>query len=125
MREAVEVAAAQISVTPSPIVATAPSPLKRPSPLVPLYVSFATLQALDIHSTHRALGQGSVEANPLMKGLAGNELALIGVKAAGTAAVLYASERIWKKNRAASVLFMVASNSAMAWVVRHNYGVSR
>jgi hypothetical protein len=60
-----------------------------------------------------------------MKGLAGNELALIGVKAAGTAAVLYASERIWKKNRAASVLFMVASNSAMAWVVRHNYGVSR
>ena len=97
----------------------------RPGPLVPLYASFATLQALDVHSTSRALDHGAVEANPMMKGLAGNPTALLAVKAAGTAGVIVASEKMWKKNRAAAVFFMVAANSAMAWVVQHNYRAVR
>lgn len=32
--------------------------------LVPLYASFAALQALDAHSTLRALGRGASETNP-------------------------------------------------------------
>ena len=98
-----------------------PASEPRPGALVPLYASFATLQALDAHSTSRALDQGAVEANPMMKGLAGNPTALLAMKAAGTAGVIFASEKMWKKNRAASVFFMVAANSAMAWVVQHNY----
>ena len=97
----------------------------RPGALVPLYASFATLQALDAHSTSRALDQGAVEANPMMKGLAGNPTALFAVKAAGTAGVIFASEKMWKKNRAAAVFFMVAANSAMTWVVQHNYRAVR
>lgn len=97
----------------------------RPGALVPLYASFATLQALDVHSTSRALDQGAVEANPMMKGLAGNPTALLAVKAAGTAGVIFASEKMWKKNRAAAVFFMVAANSAMAWVVQNNYRAVR
>ncbi len=66
------------------------APQPRPGALVPLYASFATLQALDVHSTSRALDQGAVEANPMMKGLAGNPTALLAVKAAGTAGIIYA-----------------------------------
>ena len=127
LREAAEVAATQLElVTPQPTAFVA-SPLRerRPAPLVPLYVSFTALQVLDIHSTSSAIDRGAVEVNPLMKGVAGSEIGMIAVKAAGTTAVVYASERMWKKNRMAAVIFMVATNSAMAWVVNHNYRAAR
>jgi hypothetical protein len=98
---------------------------RRPSALVPLYVSFSTLQVLDTHSTSRALSRGAAEANPLMKGIARSEIGMAAVKAAGTAGVIYASEKMWKKNKKAAVIFMVATNAAMAWVVQHNYRAGR
>jgi hypothetical protein len=98
---------------------------QRPRALVPLYVSFAALQGLDVHSTTRALRNGAVEANPLMKGLAGNPVALSAVKGAGAAGVIYASEKIWKKNKVAAVVFMVAANAGLAFVVQHNYRHAR
>src|SRR5690348_14223640 len=42
----------------------------RPAALVPLYISFAALEALDAHSTIAGLGNGAQEANPAMSGLA-------------------------------------------------------
>src|SRR5262245_2895082 len=119
--------AAQSQVVPTGISVARPGLASKPRPgaLVPLYASFATLQALDAHSTARALDQGAVEANPMMKGLAGNPTALLAVKAAGTAGVIFASEKMWKKNRAAAVFFMVTANSAMAWVVQNNYRAVR
>ena len=98
---------------------------KRPGALIPLYVSFGALQVLDAHSTSRALVRGGVEANPVMKGIAGNQAGMLAVKAAGTAGVIFASEKMWKKNKTAAVIFMVASNAAMAWVVQHNYRAGR
>jgi len=41
-------------------------------PLVPLYVSLAVLQALDVHATTCALNRGGVELNPLTRGVAHN-----------------------------------------------------
>lgn len=124
-----EAAQAQVVTTPAPAGITVARPghaqESRPGALVPLYASFATLQALDVHSTTRALDQGAVEANPMMNGIAGSPTALLAVKAAGTAGLIFASEKMWKKNRAASVFFMVAANSAMAWVVQHNYRAVR
>lgn len=127
LRGAAEAAAGQLAVVPpQPSVRVTPQRHEnRPAPLVPLYLSFSTLQALDIHSTSTALDRGATEANPIVKGLAHNELGMIAVKAAGTTAVIYASERLWKKNRVTAVIFMVAANSAMAWVVHHNYRASR
>jgi hypothetical protein len=127
LRETTEAAANQLAVvTPQPTVLVASLPREhRPAPLVPLYLSFGALQALDIHSTSSAIDRGAVEVNPFMKGLAGSEIGMIAVKAAGTTAVVYASERMWKKNRMAAVIFMVATNSAMAWVVNHNYRAGR
>jgi hypothetical protein len=98
---------------------------RRPRALIPLYVSFASLQGLDAHSTSRALRRGGVEANPLLRGLADRPVGLIAVKAAATTGVVYAAEKMWKRNKVAAVAFMAAANSAMAWVVQHNYRVSR
>jgi hypothetical protein len=103
----------------------APPRQHRPAPLVPLYASYASLQALDIHSTIRALQRGAVETNPVMKGIVAHEVGLIAVKAASGVAVIYATEKMWKKNRTAAVVLMVAANSAMGWVVQHNYRAVR
>jgi hypothetical protein len=123
--------AVAILATPASLPAPAPpsldttevtrAPERRPDSLIPLYVSFGALQALDIHSTWRAIDHGAVEANPVLKGVVGNQAGLVALKAAGTAGVIYASEKIWKRNRTASIVFMVAANSAMAWVVQNNY----
>jgi uncharacterized protein DUF5658 len=98
---------------------------RRPDALVPLYVSFSAFQVLDTHSTWRALDRGAVEVNPVLKGVVGNQVGLVALKAAGTAGLIYASEKMWKRNRTASIIFMVAANSAMAWVVQNNYRAVR
>ena len=113
------IAAAALS---SPVIAAVGRPhQRRPDSLVPLYVSFGALQALDLHSTFRALDHGAVEANPVLQGVVGNQAGLVALKAVGTAGVIFASEKMWKRNRTASIIFMVAANSAMAWVVQNNY----
>ena len=135
VREAVQAALEELAPAPLDKLATAPAaqppaqltPVqppaasKRPGSLVPLYVSFATLQALDVHSTRRALSRGAEESNPLMKGVAGNSGALLAVKAGGAVGVIFAAEKIWKKNKAAAVAFMVIANVGMVLVVQHNY----
>ena len=98
---------------------------RRPRALMPLYASFASLQVLDVHSTTRAIDRGAVEMNPLMKGIAGNPIGMLAIKAGATTGVVYAGERLWKRNKTAAVLFMVAANTAMGWVVQHNYRVVR
>jgi hypothetical protein len=103
----------------------ATKPEARPAALLPLYTSFVTLQVLDIHSTSYALSRGAVEANPAMQGVVGNPVGFAAMKAAGTAGIIFAAERIRKKNKAAAVGLMIASNSAMAWVVQHNYRTVR
>jgi len=98
---------------------------RRPGPLVPLYVSFSALQVLDVHSTWRALEGGAVEANPLVRGVAGNRIGMLSLKVVGTTGIIFASEKMWKKNKAAAIAFMIAGNSAMAWVVQNNYRAVR
>jgi hypothetical protein len=96
----------------------------RPAPLVGLYVSLAGLQALDLVSTRRALNAGAVEANPVVAPFAGSPVALAVIKAGVTSATIVASERLWKKNRKAALLTMIALNAAYGAVVAHNYRVA-
>ena len=113
---------AEPNVSSSLSVASIPrSDPRRPRALLPLYVSFGSLQVLDAHSTARAIDNGAVETNPLMRGFAGSLPGMLAVKTAGTAGVVWAGERLWRKNKAAAVVFLVAANSAMGWVVQHNY----
>jgi ABC-type uncharacterized transport system permease subunit len=96
----------------------------RPAPLLGLYVSLAGLQALDIVSTRQALNAGAVEANPVVAPFAGSPVAFAVIKAGVTSASIVASERLWKKNRKAALLTMIALNAAYGIVVAHNYRVA-
>jgi len=116
------VAAIQPMPTLPPVVRV---PERRPAALVPLYASFIGLQILDLHSTHAALAGGAVENNPALAGFAGNTFAMSAVKAAGTAGVIFCSEKIRTRNKAAAIGLMIAANSAMTWVVQHNYRLAR
>jgi len=98
-----------------------PAPPRRPSLLVPLYLSFAALQVADVASTGRALDAGGQEANPLVSGFADSSAKMLVVKAGATAGTIYLTERLWKKNRPAAVVLMVALNGAYGAIVAHNY----
>jgi hypothetical protein len=102
-----------------------PASNQTPRLLVPLYVSFAALQALDVHSTTRALGAGAVEANPLMSGVARQPASLIAVKAGGAASTIWLAHRLSKRSRTGAVVLMAAVNSAYAMIVTHNYRATR
>jgi hypothetical protein len=96
----------------------------RPRALLPLYATFGVLQMLDAHSTTRALQNGGVEANPVVASLVGNTGALYATKLAVAGVTVYAAEKLWRKNRVAAILTMVAINSTYSVIVRHNYGIA-
>ena len=96
---------------------------RRPRALLPLYLSFASLQVLDIASTHRALERGAHEANPIVAPLTSSTPALIAVKAGSTAALIYLTERLRKRHPLAAVVLMVGLNAGYASLVAHNYSV--
>ena len=93
--------------------------------LVPLYVSFTTLQVLDAHSTLRALDAGAVEANPIMGRIADNPLPLFVVKAGAAAGTIFLTEKLRRRSRVGAIVLMATLNSAYAMVVTHNYRAVR
>ena len=97
----------------------------RPSVLVPLYVSFAALQALDLHSTGRALHAGGREANPVVGTVVGSPVAMTAMKVGATTGIILLSEKLRKRNRVAAIVMMVTLNSAYAVVASHNYSIAR
>jgi len=99
-------------------------PRQRPAALVPLYVSFAALQALDASSTMRALNRGGAESNPLVAPVVGSPTALLGLKAAASAAAIAASERLWKDHRALAIATMIGMNVGCSLAVAHNIRVN-
>jgi hypothetical protein len=98
-----------------------PPPQRRPAALTPLYVSFAALQALDLHSTMRGVAEGGAEANPAMKPLVGQPAAFMVAKVAATAATVYVSERLWRRSRVGALVLMLSVNGAYAAIVAKNY----
>ena len=105
----------------SPVIPPAP----RPVVLTTLYGSFAGLQALDVHSTMRAVRSGTgQEANPVLQRLGGSPAAMFAVKAGATASIIMASERLRKNHHPmAAIALMIGANSAYAMVAAHNYTV--
>jgi hypothetical protein len=95
----------------------------RPKSLLPLYLSFAALQALDAHSTLEAIDNGHGERNPLVSTFTTTPGAMVGLKLASTAGTIYLTERLWRKHRGAAIALMIAVNGAYAAVVAHNYRV--
>lgn len=115
------VAAAAADTPAAPPRLLPPATPRRPAPLVPLYLSFAGLQSLDAITTLRALDNGHQERNPVVGWLAQHPGALVAAKAGVAAGTVYLSERLWKKNRTAAVVLMVALNGAYAAIVANNH----
>lgn len=94
---------------------------ERPALLMPLYISFAGLQALDVHSTLRATASGARETNPVVRSALASPTSLVLLKTGSSAAVVMLSEKLWPHNRAAALITMVALNSADITIAAHNY----
>ncbi len=89
-----------------------------------LYATYGTFQALDVHSTLKALDNGGAEGNPLVRTVAESPAGLIAVKAASTAGFVYVVERLRRKNRTAAFVLAIGVTSLQAYVVAHNYGIA-
>src|SRR5205085_1486890 len=74
---------------------------KRPAGLTALYASYATLQALDVVSTRKAIAAGGHEVNPIMG--TGGTARIVAVKAAMGAMTVYLAEKAWRKNRTGAI----------------------
>src|SRR5919198_3772083 len=97
--------------------ATSPAPAaQRPVVLIPLYASFASLEALDVVSTLHAFDAGTGEGNPLLATVR-SPAALAAIKGASAAGLIWATERLRREHPIAAVVVMVAANSALATVV--------
>ena len=94
---------------------------ERPAALMPLYLSQIALQGADLYTTRRALTAGHIEANPVFKDASFGTM--VGAKLATTAASIYISEKLWKRNRYAAIGMMLAANIGMSAVVANNYRV--
>ena len=93
--------------------------------MFPLYAATAALQMLDAHSTLTALANGAREGNPFMAGFANNKFALVGVKAAVAAGMIFSMHRMARHNRVGAIITGIALNSVYAAVVAHNYRIAR
>lgn len=116
--------ATSVMIPAAPVSVTAPT-LKRPAILPALYLTLAGMQAWDVYTTRSALGAGAREANPIAAPFTENTGAMLGLKLASTATIIVLSERLWKKNRVAAVVALVAFNGATAAVAMHNVRVGR
>ena len=94
--------------------------LKRPALLPALYVTLGAMQAWDLASTSAAIKAGAREANPAAAGFATSQKSMMGLKAVTTASTILFAERVWKRNKAAAVVMMVAVNGTMAAVAMNN-----
>ncbi len=98
----------------------------RSEALVPLYWWLITLNAMDIRTTRQGLSSGRArEANPLMKPFVKNTGAFIGVKAGLTVGTIYFAERARRKHPKKVLVWMIATDAALAAIVAHNYRVLR
>lgn len=115
-----------ISTPPTdPVAARMSEALSRPVALPVLYVSLGALQAYDVYSTRQAMARGAREANPLMQDAVTHAGTFMAVKAAVVVGTIVAAERLWKRNKAAAIGVLVASNGVAAIVAARNARVLR
>ena len=118
---------AAAAATPPPEVPMASPtvrPATRPRGLLPLFASYAALQALDVHSTLKAIDGGAVERNPMVAPMVSRPAGLVALKLATAAGTIVVADRLSRHNRVAAYALMFALNSAYAFVVVHNYRVA-
>jgi hypothetical protein len=86
-----------------------------------LYSGFIATQALDVHSTLRAIDAGAVEANAAMRWATESPARFIALKSATTTGIVFLIEKVRKKHPKTAMFLLVGLNSASAVIVAHNY----
>jgi hypothetical protein len=87
-------------------------------------VSFAALQALDVHSTLSVLDTGAGrEANPVAGAIVASPAKFVAVKAGVAAGIVLATDRLRKRNPKTALALMIGLNGAYAAIAAHNYSV--
>ena len=112
-------------VTRGPIRPVLRSAAGKPPTLDWLAASFEVLQTADVITTAMALRNGLHEQNPLLKGIAGQTLALSAVKASVTTAALVLTHRIVKRHRFAGTLLLAGLDGTLAIIVTRNLQAAR
>ena len=100
--------------------AAAAQPYSEDAAFGTLYTSFGLLQALDAHSTSRALASGATESNALLAAIAHRPVLLMGAKTAVTAGTIVLMERFRRRHPRAAMVTLMVLNSAYAVVVVRN-----
>jgi hypothetical protein len=86
-----------------------------------LYSGFIATQALDVHSTLRAIDGGAVEANAAMRWATESPARFIALKSATTTGIVFLVEKVRKRHPKTAMFLLVGLNSASAVIVAHNY----
>ena len=89
--------------------------------IVSLYAGLAATQALDVHSTLRAIDSGAQEANAMMRWATANPARFIGVKAATTTGTMLILERLRRTHPKPALFLLAGLSSASAVIAAHNY----
>jgi hypothetical protein len=80
------------------------------------------LNAGDYFTTREALRYpGTMEGNPVLKGIVGNPIAFAAVKLGATALSVYLLNSIYKKNKTLGWIMSMVANSVLAYAVVNNY----
>lgn len=110
----------RLVIAPASLIVVESTPPKRPAVLPALYVALGAVQAWDMYSTYSALNAGAIEGNPIVAPVATNTGGMIALKLATAGTTVFFAERLWKKNRVAAIVMMVAINGATAAVAVRN-----
>jgi hypothetical protein len=87
----------------------------------PLYSTFIATQALDLHSTLRAIDAGYREANRMVRWATNSPATFITLKAATTATSILLVDRLRRNHPKPALFLLVGLNTTSAVVVAHNY----
>jgi hypothetical protein len=121
--QAVVVFGTAVEVADASVQPSAPKPIQpeRGALLPSLYVSLAGLSAFDAYATVAGSSRGALEANPALRGAAGNPAVMWAVKGAATAGTILLAEQLWRKGyRGRAVFVTIVSNGIAAAVAAHN-----
>jgi len=95
---------------------------RRSSLLIGLYVSQGVLQALDAQATVRALHSGTAqEGNPLIRPFASQPAALVAVKLALGASIIYGVDLLHKSHPRLAKSALGSINAGYVYVVQRSY----
>ncbi len=89
-----------------------------------MQISYIALNTADYILTMKALENGGIEKNPLMKKITENKLLCLGVKAGLTGFVLYATNQMYKDNPKTARYILLGANIFYSAVITNNISVS-